>query len=410
MSTAVSEKPATTTSRGSGALSVVARVSAIAEAVTSAADATPNRAIRPVTQCLLLDASTDRLVVTGTDMEMTVGRDLDVGDAQVTGTGRACVPAGRLRDILRNLSCDSINIEMDRTTLKITGPDCEFKIFGQEPEDFPPVGMPGQKVGNHEPVRANIEAATLRRLLAHTMFCAAREGGRYAFNSVLLAAGPKAIFAVASDGRRLSHSTAPGDGDLEKEVKALVPTKAARHLVRSLPEEGPVAVRFTPSSIAFQFAGGWISTNLIKGTFPPFEDILNGFGDAGEARIASADFLRAVRLASVQSDEIRKSVRVDFTGANPHGGFVRISSERPETGRPETGTGEVNCDVKGSDVPNHVVGLNHGFLTDAKDLINGSEDLLVASPAPNRPVRLRPAEESGGFADAYVIMPTNLSS
>src|SRR5438309_252444 len=69
----------------------------------------------------------------------------------------------------------------------------------------------------------------LKQLINQTLFAAAKESTRYAFNGVLVVAKGKKISLISTDGRRLAQAN--GDlasvGKLSKEgARAIIPTKA----------------------------------------------------------------------------------------------------------------------------------------------------------------------------------------
>src|SRR6185436_1939497 len=92
----------------------------------------------------------------------------------------------------------SISLKDDRAIIK--GHDSEFKIFTQPTSEFPPVpGFEGE---------ADFEVAGghLKQLINQTLFAAAKESTRYAFNGVLVVAKGKKISLVSTDGRRLAQA------------------------------------------------------------------------------------------------------------------------------------------------------------------------------------------------------------
>src|SRR6185312_3308262 len=118
----------------------------------------------------------------------------------------------------------------------IKGQDSKFTIYTQNPKEFPSVpdfeGEPDFEIaGGH-----------LKQLIGQTLFAAAKESTRYAFNGVLVVAKGKKISLVSTDGRRLAQAN--GDlssaGKLPKDgARAIIPTKALQ-LVEKLiddPEE-----------------------------------------------------------------------------------------------------------------------------------------------------------------------------
>src|SRR5207244_13511373 len=131
-------------------------------------------------------------------------------------------PADKIRDIVRESVDDTLSIELVGEQAVIKGQDSQFKIFTQPVSEFPPVpDFEGE---------ADFEVAGghLKQLINQTLFAAAKESTRYAFNGVLVVAKGKKISLISTDGRRLAKA----NGDLVSEklpkdgAKAIVPAKA----------------------------------------------------------------------------------------------------------------------------------------------------------------------------------------
>src|SRR5687768_13892636 len=178
-------------------MKVICNRGALLEALTVASNAVAVRTPKPVLQCLKLTAADDRLTVAATDLEVAI-RYSD-NQVQIEQAGETLVPADKLRDIVRESVDDTLSIEIAGEMASIKGQDSHFKIYTQNPKEFPPVpdfeGEPDFEVAGGQ----------LKQLIAQTLFAAAKESSRYAFNGVLLAAKAKKLSFVSTDGRRLAQ-------------------------------------------------------------------------------------------------------------------------------------------------------------------------------------------------------------
>jgi DNA polymerase-3 subunit beta len=107
--------------------------------------------------------------------------------------GREILDHERVREAVD----DTLSIEIQGAQAHIKGNDSHFKIFTQNPSDFPPI-PDFEGAADFE-----IPGGLLKGLIAQTLFAAAKESTRYAFNGVLLTTKGKKINLVATDGRRL---------------------------------------------------------------------------------------------------------------------------------------------------------------------------------------------------------------
>jgi len=208
-------------------MKVICNRGALLEALTVTGNVVAARTPKPVLQCVKLTASDDRLTIAATDLEVAI-RYSD-NQVQIEQGGEALLPADKFRDIVRESVDDTLSIEVGNdaagggsANANIRGQDAHFKIFPQRASDFPPVpDFEGE-------ADFEVNGGQLKQLVGQTLFAAARESTRYAFNGVLLIAKAKKISLVSTDGRRLAMAKGDLVNDkLGKEgAKAIGPTKA----------------------------------------------------------------------------------------------------------------------------------------------------------------------------------------
>jgi len=373
-------------------MKVICNRGALLDALTVTGNVVAARTPKPVLQCVKLSASDDRLTLAATDLEVAI-RYSDA-QVQVEQGGEALLPADKLRDIVRESMDDTLSIEVGSDkegsaagVASIRGQDSHFKIYTQRASDFPPVpDFSGE-------ADFEISGGHLKQLIGQTLFAAAREQTRYAFNGVLLTAKAKKINLVSTDGRRLAMAK----GDLVSDKlpkdggKAIIPTKALVLVDKLIddPEE-TVGVQVRENQAIFHTPSATLTSNLVEGQFPPYEDVIPK--DADKKMTAStADFLSAIRRAALLTTEESKGVRMHFSKK----GLV-LTSRSPDAGE---ATVNFPCKFEGGDVE---IGFNPTFLTDALRVVD-SDEISLELTAANRPGLLR-----GGPNFLYVIMPVNL--
>ncbi len=366
-------------------MKVICNRGALLEALMVAGNVVAQRTPKPVLQCVKLTAADNSLTVAATDLEVAI-RYTD-NQVQIEQPGEILVPADKFRDIVRESVDDTLSVEIAGEQAVIKGQDSQFKIFTQKASEFPPVpdfeGDPDFQ----------ITGGTLKQLIGQTLFAAAKESTRYAFNGVLLVAKGKQLLFVSTDGRRLAQAK----GDLVSEVKAkdglkgIIPTKALQ-LVDKLIDDPEEAVGFQvrENQVIFHTSSATLTSNLVEGQFPPYEDVIPKDTDK-KMSAATADFLSAIRRAALLTTEESKGVRMAFTKKG-----VTLSSRSPEAGEAEV---KFACKYEGTDVE---IGFNPTFLTEALRVVD-SDDIALELTAANRPGLLK-----GGANFLYVIMPVNL--
>jgi DNA polymerase-3 subunit beta len=161
---------------------VICNRGALLDALLMAGNVVAARTPKPVLQCVKLTAEGDSLTIAATDLEVAI-RYSDA-QVQIEQPGEALLPADKLRDIVRESVDDTLSIETTGDNATIKGQDSKFTIYTQNPKEFPPV----PDFAGH----ADFEVAGghLKQLIGQTLFAAAKESTRYAFNGVLVVAKP----------------------------------------------------------------------------------------------------------------------------------------------------------------------------------------------------------------------------
>jgi DNA polymerase-3 subunit beta len=366
-------------------MKVICNRGALLEALIVAGNVVQSRTPKPVLQCVKITAGDDRLTIAATDLEVAI-RYTD-SQVQIDQAGETLVPADKFRDIVRESVDDTLSIEVSGDSASIRGQDSHFKIFTQKAADFPAIpDFEGE-------ADFELPGGQIKQLIGQTLFAAARESTRYAFNGVLLTAKAKKINLVSTDGRRLAMAKGDLSSDkLSKEgVHAIIPAKALTLLDKLIddPEE-MVAVKVRENQVIFKTPSATLTSNLVEGQFPPYEDVIPK--DVDKKMVAStADFLSAIRRAALLTTEESRGVRMTFNKK----GLV-LTSRSPESGE---ATVNFPCKFEGSDVE---IGFNPTFVVDALRVVD-SDEVTLELTAPNRPGLLR-----GGPNFLYVIMPVSL--
>ena len=367
-------------------MKVICNRGALLEAISVAGNAVATRTPKPVLQCVKLTAAEDKLTVAATDLEVAI-RYAD-NQVQIEQPGETLMPADKLRDIVRESMDDTLAIEVAENVANIRGQDSHFKIFTQKAADFPPVpDFEGE-------ADFTIPGGALKQLIGQTLFAAAKESTRYAFNGILVVAKAKKVILVSTDGRRLAQ----GKADLATDkiqgkdgAKAIIPAKAMQLIDKLVddPEE-QVGFQVRENQVIFHTSSATLTSNLVEGQFPPYEDVIPKDTDK-KMTANTADFLSAIRRAALLTTEESKGVRLAFGKK----GLV-LTSRSPESGE---ATINFPCKFEGADIE---IGFNPSFLTDALRVVD-TDEITLELTAPNRPGLIR-----GGPNFTYVIMPVNL--
>ncbi len=365
---------------------------ALVDAVNTASGIVASRTPTPVLKCLKLTASNAEsagLILTATDLE--VGLRLGVAEVDVIEEGEAAIPADKLSQIARACDDPTLTIETEDHAIHIRGAGSHFKVFGYDPKEFPPV-----RDFSDATVDCEIKAGVLRTLITRTLFAAAVEHSRYAINGVLFERSGSQLRLVATDGRRLAMAIGEAQGD--NDCTCIVPTKALKLAVKLVDDpEAIIRLAIEENQMLLAFGEGEagetavLSTNLVEGAFPPFEDVVPKEQDK-KVSFDAAILGSAVRRAALLTNEESKGVRLKFADDK-----LTLTSRAPEMG-------EATVEVKLDDYQGEPleIGFNPGFITDALNVVDGGT-ITIELKGPNKPGVLR-----NGSDFTYVLMPVNL--
>ena len=108
----------------------------LAEALNTSNKAVTNRATLPVLNGLHLNLEKDTLVITGSDLDLTITVSLDVAGES---DGTSVVPARLLSDVIRSVESGTVDITVDDTDLQVVAGRSEFALRTIPADEYPPV-------------------------------------------------------------------------------------------------------------------------------------------------------------------------------------------------------------------------------------------------------------------------------
>lgn len=359
---------------------------ALSEALGLLTSVIPARTPKPILQCVQITAEEKEVRICATDLE--VGISYLICEVQVEEKGEIIVPADKLAAIVRESVDEVLSLQAIDGTCKITGADSHFTIYGQEPGQYPAV--PGFfEAGDMEISLGNLQAG-----IEQCLFATARESSRYAINGVLWEIKGKKLALVATDGRRMARckvnlSKAPEKGKVPDNI--IVPAKTMS-LVDKIgsSEKDTVSIKLTGNQILISCANVVISSNLVEGNFPKYEDIIPTDYDK-KLTLSTEGALSAARRSSLLTSEESRGIKLSIE-----------KNKLVFSGRaPETGDAQVEMPIKYDAEPIEI-GFNPQFLIDALRVIKADEFELELGQSD------RPGLIKSGANFLCVLMPINL--
>lgn len=354
-------------------------------AFQTASAVAPARSTKPILQNVKLEAHDGQATLIATDLE--VGVRVDLPEVEVSKAGSAILPTGRFLSILRESNDSSIQIESESQGTLVRGERSEFRLLGENPEEFPAVAT-FQESAYHE-----LPARLLRELIRRTAFATDNESTRYALGGVLVELTADDITAVGTDGRRLAMMKAPATsvgGHKTGDMTTIIPTKAMHLIERALTDaDAEIRLAVKSNAVLVKTERATIYSRLVEGRFPKWRDVFPKRENASRIDLVVGPLYSAVKQAAiVTSDESRG---VDFTFGD---GKLTLSGKAAELGQ-----SRVELPVP-YDGPELVITLDPRYVNDFLKVLDADRTVSL---------ELKDSESAAVFSTddgyGYVIMP-----
>jgi len=175
-------------------------------------------------------------------------------------------------------------------------------------------------------------------------------------------------------------------------VSAIVPTKAMHLIERALEGLETVAVQIGEKQLLVRAGNLVIYSRLVDGHFPKYEDVIPPDCDK-KVELKTADFLTAMRQASVLTNEESRGVKMTFKKNE-----LVLSSRAPEMGEAHI---RVKAALEGPE-KEFEIAFNPFFVIDVLKVIE-AEAFTLQMKSANKPGLIRE-----GNHYTHVIMPVNI--
>jgi len=356
------------------------------EGLVAVAASVPSKTTLPVLSNILVEATTDGVRLSGTDLDIAVST---VVPAEVDAEGAVTVPAKKLLEIVRELPSAAIrmtssgeqrvNLECGRARFKLLG------IPREEFPSFPPVGFEDCWT---------ITSSDLQKLINHVSFAASTEESRPILNGVLWELRGGAMRMVATNGHRLSRMDIQVSGS-GASADLIVPPKALEQVRRLFGPTDELEVARSDNHLGFRAGGTVVFTRLIEGPYPNYDQVIPRDNDRActVEKDALASALR--RVGVVASDQTHR-VRLQFSG-----GSLKLSVSTPDLGEAQD---EISVTYDGDTLE---IGFNANYLLEILKYMP-TDEVRLTFKAPERAATVEPVGWDDPAAYLCLVMPLRL--
>jgi DNA polymerase III subunit beta len=341
----------------------------------------------PALNNFLLQAGSAGCFITATDLETALKEPIEMN---VLEEGKACIPAKKLFEIVREMEGEIALESADNQWVKVKCGKSHFRLAGISPDEYP--AWPS--IAPSESITIEIDTSMLHDAIEKTLYAAGESDTRYVLNGLLFhLKTDKILNVIGTDGHRLALSVKEISETLQEEMKLILSRKSVSELRRFIDgDPRQVTLNISKNHVLFTVGGIQFLTRLIEGTYPNYEQVLpvNNNKIVGVNRDA---FSRALRIVSIMSKERSSAVKVDI---NPD--VMIISTSNPDLGEAKD---EAPINYSGESMS---FAFNAKYLLDVLNVME-SETVILRLNEPLSPTILM---EEGKEDYKCVVMPMRL--
>lgn len=335
----------------------------------------------PVLQCVYIEAQKNALILRATNLEIGIEMRCD---AKVTEEGVIAVPASVLLQTLLLIHESTITFITEEQILHIETKSGTTEVKGIESTDFPIIP---QVQGTPLSVSGPDMAFGIKTVA----FTASQSSIKPELGCVYVYQKKEhTLTFVATDSFRLMERVVSARGVILNDA-LLIPHKNALEIARVI--EGitePVTLLVNENQCAFVTDTMYLTTRLINGTFPDYEQIIPKEYTT-TATLLLQDFTQSLKRTGVF---LNKFMQLGITFSEKSCTF---SSQNNDTG---TTTVSVPATKKGDDL---TLNFNQRYITEAFPHMV-SESVTLKCAGIGRPMVI---VEEGNNSQRYLVMPMN---
>ena len=354
---------------------------AIVNAINIVMKAVPSKTTMSILECILIDASTGEIKLTGNDMELGIETKVE---GEIIEHGKIALDAKLFSEITRRLSSQnaSITIESDQNFNTIIS--CEnstFNIQGRDGEEFS--YLPFIEKDHY----ICLSQFTLKEVIRQTIFSISPNDSNKMMTGELFEVAGNELKVVSLDGHRISIRKVQLKDHYE-DRKVIVPGKTLNEISKILngDNEKDVLVFFSKNHILFEFDDTLVVSRIIEGEYFRISQMLSSDYDT-RLTVNKRDFLDSIERASILIRESDKKPLI--LNITDHSMELKMNAE-------------VDIRKTGKDI---MIGFNPKFLMDALRIIDDEEvDLYMMNP--KSPCFIKDEEETY----IYLILPVNFNA
>lgn len=338
----------------------------------------------PVLSCVYMEAKKGQLLLRSTNLDLGLE---SVIPAKVDEVGVIAVPCSVLNACITNIPREkSVKLESDGQTLTVTTNKSRSVIKCLAPEDFPTIPeVPKTQF-------SEISASDFIKGLKAVCYSSSISSIKPELSSVCVYPDESVIVFAATDSFRLAEKRIKTK-QIKDFDKVLIPFKNVAEIIRVFEKaEGMVEVRFSKNQIAFVFEGTYLTSRVIDGTFPDYQQIIPKEFKT-EAVLLKEDLVQSLKVSTIFSDTFNQ---VNMA-ISPSEKRFELTTKNVALGENST---KIDAALSGDPAE---ANFNYRYVSDCLQSIE-ADSISISLSGPSRPVVIKGV---GDRSFTYLVMPMN---
>lgn len=337
----------------------------------------------PVLQCVLFEVTDTKTTIKATNLE--IGIEVSV-PALISEPGIVAVPAAILLQTIQVISQKEVTLKTEEHSLSIETDKAQTTINTIPHEEFPSIPKP---TGATQSINRSLFALGIKT----AAFAASQSSIKPELGSVYIFQKKEhSLTFVATDSFRLMEKSVPQKGVVLEE-SLLLPQKNALEMARvleALTEDPLFSHSDNQCSLQFQTAGVFITSRLVNGTFPDYNQIIP------KEFVSSLTVLRAdlTTLFKKTAIFLNKFLQVTLTISSQN---LTLTANNGEVG---STTESLKAETTGEEL---TLNFNQRYLADALPHIT-DDSVVLKFAGIGRPLVISGVSDS---SFRYLVMPMN---
>ena len=347
--------------------------------------AVPAKTTMSILECILIDATTGDIKLTGNDMELGIETKVE---GSILERGKIAIEAKLFSEIVRKLPDSEVIIESDdKYNVSITCEKASFKIAGKSGDEFSYLPMI-EKNGH-----ISLSQFTLKEVIRQTIFSIAPGDTNKLMTGELFEVFENELKVTSLDGHRISIRKVTLKDSYPKQ-KVVVPGKTLIEVSKILSgdTDKDVIIFFGRNHILFEFEDTLVVSRLIEGEYFRINQMLSGDYET-KMTINKKDFLESIeRSILLIRENDKKPIILNLQNQILEMNLTSMMGTMKE---------EILVHKQGKDI---MIGFNPKFLIDALRVIE-DETVDIYMVNSKAPCFIRDEQQNY----IYLILPVNFN-